>query len=129
MCSVVEQAEREQIDAGRGRISFNDRPEAIEEIVPLTCRPRQGSRGKRWRSGRTGLLRSPSRANDFGQGHLGRRLLMARRYKDDALVEAVTCADQALEDDDWEGAAVWRRILNAIERLQATKPDEGEHVN
>jgi hypothetical protein len=54
---------------------------------------------------------------------------MARRYKDDALVEAVTCADQALEDDDWEGAAVWRRILNAIERLQATKPDEGEHVN
>ena len=36
------------------------------------------------------------------------------------------CADQLQEDGDMAGAATWHRILNAIERLQATKPGEGE---
>jgi hypothetical protein len=30
---------------------------------------------------------------------------------------------------DMAGAATWHRILNAIERLQATKPAEGERVH
>jgi hypothetical protein len=38
-------------------------------------------------------------------------------------------ADQLLEDGDWQGAVVWYRILNAIERLQATAPADGEKVH
>jgi hypothetical protein len=39
-----------------------------------------------------------------------------------------------LSDEDWArhqrvGAAVWHRILNAIERLQATKPADRKAVN
>jgi hypothetical protein len=46
-------------------------------------------------------------------------LLMARRYKDDAQLEAAQRADQLLEEGDMAGAERWHRILNAIERLQA----------
>jgi hypothetical protein len=55
-------------------------------------------------------------------------LLMCERYGADAMLEAAARADQRLEDDDMAGAAVWHRILNAIERLQATKPAEGEQL-
>jgi len=34
-----------------------------------------------------------------------------------------------LEDGEWQGAAIWHRILDAIERLQAQKPAEGEPVH
>jgi hypothetical protein len=54
--------------------------------------------------------------------------LMVRRYKDDAIQEAAVRADQLLEQGDMAGASVWHRILNAIERLQATKQAEGESV-
>jgi len=30
------------------------------------------------------------------------------------------------EDVDWQGALTWHRILDAIERLQAKAPAEGE---
>jgi hypothetical protein len=36
--------------------------------------------------------------------------------------------DQLQEDGDMAGAAVWHRIIDCIERLQATKPAEGEKV-
>jgi hypothetical protein len=55
-------------------------------------------------------------------------LLMAKRYKADAMLEAAARAGQLHEDGDMAGASVWHRILNAIERLQATKPAEGEKV-
>jgi hypothetical protein len=45
-----------------------------------------------------------------------------QRYGDDAMLEAARRADQLLD----EGAETWHRILNAIERLQAPKPAEGE---
>jgi hypothetical protein len=54
--------------------------------------------------------------------------LMVRRYKGDAMLEAAARADQLLDQGDMAGASVWHRILNAIERLQATKPAEGESV-
>jgi hypothetical protein len=53
-------------------------------------------------------------------------VLMAKRYGDDAMLEAAARADQLQEDGDWQGAVVWHRILNAIERLQATAPADGE---
>jgi hypothetical protein len=44
----------------------------------------------------------------------------------DAIFEAATRADRLLDERDMAGASVWHRILNAMERLQATKPaDDG----
>ena len=40
--------------------------------------------------------------------------------------EAALRADQLLAEGDMAGAATWHRILDAIERLQAQKPAEGE---
>jgi hypothetical protein len=52
-----------------------------------------------------------------------------KRYSDDAMVEASMRADQLLEEGDMAGAEVLHRILNAIERLMATKPAEREAVH
>jgi hypothetical protein len=38
-------------------------------------------------------------------------------------------ADQLLDEGDMAGAETWHRILNAIERLQAEAPAEGEGVH
>ena len=56
-------------------------------------------------------------------------LLMVKRYKAEAMLEAVARADQLLEEGDWQGGATWHRILDAIERLQAQQPAEGEPVH
>jgi hypothetical protein len=41
-------------------------------------------------------------------------------------LEAAERADQLLDEGDLAGAETWHRILNAIERLQAKAPAEGE---
>jgi triphosphoribosyl-dephospho-CoA synthetase len=56
-------------------------------------------------------------------------VLMVRRYGDDALLEASQRADQLLDEGDMAGAETRHRILNAIERLQAKAPAEGEKVH
>jgi hypothetical protein len=56
-------------------------------------------------------------------------LLMVKRYGDDAMLAAAARADQLLEDGDTAGAETWHRILNAIERLQAKAPADGEGVH
>ena len=56
-------------------------------------------------------------------------LTMVKRYKDDAMQEAAMRADHLLEDGDWQAAITWHRILDAIDRLQAQKPAEGEKVH
>ena len=56
-------------------------------------------------------------------------LLMVKRYGDDAMIEAAARADELQEDGDYTGAADWQRILDAIERLQAKTPAEGEKVH
>jgi hypothetical protein len=55
-------------------------------------------------------------------------MAMVIRYGDDAMLEAAVRADQ-LQAGDWQGALTWRRILDAIERLQAKAPAEGEVVH
>jgi hypothetical protein len=66
------------------------------------------------------------------------RVLRERRYVDDldpkrdgddAMLEASQRADQLLGEGDTAGAGTWHRILNAIERLQARAPAEGEKVH
>jgi hypothetical protein len=56
-------------------------------------------------------------------------LLMVKCYGDDAMLEASMRADQLMEEGDMAGAEVWHRILNAIERLQATEPADDEVVH
>jgi hypothetical protein len=55
-------------------------------------------------------------------------VLMVKRYGDDAM-QAAARADQLQEDGDMASATTWHRILNAIERLQATKPSDGEALH
>jgi hypothetical protein len=56
-------------------------------------------------------------------------VLMVKRYADDAMLEAAERADQLLDEGDMAAAETWHRILNAIERLQAKVPAEGEKVH
>ena len=44
------------------------------------------------------------------------------------MLEAAARADKLQEDGDWQGALTWHRILDAIHRLQAKAPAEGEKV-
>jgi hypothetical protein len=55
--------------------------------------------------------------------------LMEQRYGDDALVESTALAEHLLEDGDCEGAAMWRRIGDAVEWLLAKAPAKGEPVH
>jgi hypothetical protein len=48
-------------------------------------------------------------------------MAMAKRYGADAMHEAAARADHMIEDGDMAGAAIWHRILDAIERLQAVR--------
>ena len=56
-------------------------------------------------------------------------MAMVKRYGVVAILEAAARANQLAEDGDNAGAASWHRILNAIERLQAKAPAEGEKVH
>jgi triphosphoribosyl-dephospho-CoA synthetase len=56
-------------------------------------------------------------------------LLIVKRYGDEAMLEASERADQLLDEGDMAGAETWHRILNAIERLQAKAPSDGEKVH
>ena len=52
-------------------------------------------------------------------------LILVKRYGEDAPIEAAKRADELLAEGDMEGAAVWRRILSAVEQLQAEAPPNG----
>jgi hypothetical protein len=45
------------------------------------------------------------------------------------MLEAAARADQLMADGDMAGCTTWERILDAIERLQAKAPTEGEKVH
>jgi len=55
--------------------------------------------------------------------------VMVKRYGADATLEAAARADKLRDEGDVAGAETWHRILNAIERLQAKAPAEGEKVH
>jgi hypothetical protein len=56
-------------------------------------------------------------------------LTIVKNYGDEAMLEATHVAGEMLEGGDMAGAETWHRILNAIERLQAKAPAEGEKVH
>jgi len=56
-------------------------------------------------------------------------LLMDERYGADAILESLSVAEHLLEDGDCQGAAMWRRVQEAIQWLQAQTPAQGEAVH
>ena len=58
-----------------------------------------------------------------------RRELASLGHRDDAMLEAAERADRLLDEVDMAGAETWHRILNAIERLPATRPAGGDAVH
>ena len=57
------------------------------------------------------------------------RQLVGSQDVADAMLEAAARDDKLLEEGYPVAAAVWHRIIDAIERLQAEKPAEGEKVH
>ena len=55
--------------------------------------------------------------------------LMIKRHGEGAALAAAQRADELFNENDFDGAAVWRRILHAVEELQRVKPKMGERVN
>jgi hypothetical protein len=49
-------------------------------------------------------------------------LLMIKRYRNDTRLETAARADQLQEDRDWQGAIIWHRVHDCIERIQAMRP-------
>ncbi len=54
---------------------------------------------------------------------------LVKQHGEDAPIQAAMRADELLEAGDLDGAAVWRRILRAVEELQGTEPKPGEAVH
>ena len=48
---------------------------------------------------------------------------MLRRYGDKALEESGARADELAAQDDYDGAAIWRRITAAVGQLSLPRPD------
>ncbi len=55
--------------------------------------------------------------------------LLIKRHGEDAPIHAAMRADELLDKGDLDGAAVWRRVLRAVEELQGTEPKPGEAVH
>ena len=55
--------------------------------------------------------------------------LLIKRHGEDAAVAAAQRADALFNEGDLDGAAVWKRILHAVEELQRVRPKVGERVN
>jgi hypothetical protein len=53
--------------------------------------------------------------------------LMLRRYGDEADIESAIRAEELFEDGDHDGAAVWRRVIDAIAQLLNTTPPGPVH--
>lgn len=56
--------------------------------------------------------------------------LMVKRHQEDATFHAAQRADELLEEGDIDGAATWRRIMAAIEKIQSSEPaGEGSSIH
>ena len=53
--------------------------------------------------------------------------LMLKRYGEKALEESTARADELAAQDDYNGAAVWRRIIDAVGQLTNTTPSGRLH--
>ncbi len=55
--------------------------------------------------------------------------LLVKQHGDEAPIHAAMQADAMLETGDFDGQAVWLRILKAIEELLNTSPGNGTPVH
>jgi triphosphoribosyl-dephospho-CoA synthetase len=55
--------------------------------------------------------------------------LIVKRHGAGAPIVAAQRADELFEEGDLDGAAIWKRILHAVQELQRVKPKVGERVN
>jgi hypothetical protein len=53
--------------------------------------------------------------------------LMLKRYGENAHMESAARADELAADGDHDGAAVWRRIADAVAQLASTTPSGPVH--
>jgi hypothetical protein len=53
--------------------------------------------------------------------------LMLKRYGEKALEESAARADELFAEQDHDGGAVWRRIIDAVRQLANTKPSGRPH--
>jgi hypothetical protein len=53
--------------------------------------------------------------------------LMLKRYGDEADIESAVRAEELFEEGDHNGAAVWRRVIDAIAQLLNTTPPGPVH--
>jgi len=53
--------------------------------------------------------------------------LMLKRYGDEADIESAIRAEELADAGEWAGAAVWRRIIDAIGQLENTTPPRPLH--
>jgi hypothetical protein len=53
--------------------------------------------------------------------------LMLKRYGDEADIESAIRAEELSEEGDHNGAAVWRRVIDAIAELLNTTPPGPVH--
>jgi len=44
---------------------------------------------------------------------------MIKRHGEDAAIATAQCADELFNENDLDGAAVWKRILHAVEEVAA----------
>ena len=51
---------------------------------------------------------------------------LIQQHGDEAAIQAAMQEDAMIEKGDLDGAAVWRRIVNAVEELQREEPATGE---
>jgi hypothetical protein len=50
------------------------------------------------------------------------------RYHADPTIQVAQCGDALLEKGDLDRMLIWLAVIRVIERLQATKPSDGETV-
>jgi hypothetical protein len=54
---------------------------------------------------------------------------LVKQHGQDAPIHAAMRADAMLDKGDLDGAAVWKRVLRAVEELQRAKPRSCEAVH
>ncbi len=54
-------------------------------------------------------------------------MLMLKRYGENVHMESAARADELAADGDHDGAAVWRRITDAVAQLASTTPSGPVH--
>ncbi len=55
--------------------------------------------------------------------------LMVRKYGSEATIRAAMRADELLDAGDLDGAAVWRRIVKAVEELLVKERPSGARLH